>query len=353
MRCLFYGKKAVIDIQFNWIFVIIIGALILLFFVTVIKSTEKSSTNTINAELVQHLDNIISQSIADVGTTRTIKMPNAGVEVDCSQINIQSASTSGKSIVYKSIFSPSLIKDRTDMIAYSINYQMPYPVDYFLILTSKQIRYNFIRNSGCNNCIRMIDDIVDKLPRNLTYEIIDNASEAKENNYYEERFIYFNQSPVFYDNMKSMSKVIAINYADANLYHGGDYLYGNFDYYNVRNNNFNLVSNHDYLGYPMLIGSIFSEISNYDCNVDKAMLRYEMLTYIYNNKTHYLSDLYDLAIPGTHEFSCYQIYNSYNLANVINMLKNKNYDFETMSINTKRLSEANRNALYQTCPLIY
>lgn len=350
------SRRGAIEIQFNWVFVIIVGSLILLFFVSIVKSTQKSSDQSLHVDIQEDLRNIISQSQVDVGTTRTIRIPKMEFEFKCGEMGIKKSSSAPLNLPYNTIFSPDLIKGR-EMIAYSKYWNMPYPAEYFLYLTSKQVRYNFVNSSTCTAlCQTFLSSILNSLPANLTYQVVVEADDVTENNYYKERFVFINESPIVLDypdlhsSLGDMDEdVSAINIVNPNMG------VGEIEYYLNDDGDYKLHSTSAYLGFPMLLGAIISDPELYECNVEKALLKYDIMTTIYSNKTQYYKALFMSYAPQTYEWWCLQIYNRYDLSQAISILNQEisvNLFFEINEIATD-VMDANEKAIIKSCPLIY
>ena len=350
------SKKGAIEVQFNWMFVIIVGSLIILFFFSVVKTTGKASNEGIYIELKQHLDSILSQSQVDVGKTRTISLPRISLDIGCTTLDIEKASSAPKQIVYRTIFSPDKIGDGADMITYSQYWDMPYPVDYFLYITSRQIRYNIINTiSGCDNkdsCKSLMEMIKKAFPANTTLETKRSASDVAFNNYDKERFIFISKNAsdtdVFLtkgiEGMRDQD-VTAINIIrpDAN--------YGKVMFYKKKGDVFKEDKKSPYLGFQMLLGAIMSESTLYECNVNKTMLKFRIMSRIYYNRTaQFLSTHHTNSL-------CNLIYeNAYSKFSSIMKALNTGMSleaFETIAEKANEIRIQNENALMESCPLIY
>ena len=70
-----YSKKGVIEIQFNWIFVLIAGFIIITLFTTIIVKQRDVSEKSTNVMVLKNLDAILSGSEASAGTVNIVKIP--------------------------------------------------------------------------------------------------------------------------------------------------------------------------------------------------------------------------------------------------------------------------------------
>ena len=65
-------KKAIIASQFNWLFILIVGAVILFFFVTSSRNQEKNADVELAVNFLEHLSPILSASERSPGTLQKI-----------------------------------------------------------------------------------------------------------------------------------------------------------------------------------------------------------------------------------------------------------------------------------------
>ena len=356
MKYSFLKKRGSIDVQFNWIFVLIIGALILLFFINVMKTSEKTSTASTYQSLSFDMKNIISQTESDVGNSRTILLPKITLNFECESFDIEKSRTS-EDIRYKTIFSPNQIKGR-EILTYTEKFEMPYPADYFLYLTSNQVRYVFVNDTNCRNdfrCQVMIKEITKRLPLNATYEIVPDSRQVRENNFYKERFVFFSIIPdeALHDSLDDLDD----DDVTALLIDSRDLGYGSISFYEKSGNGFVKKIDSSYLGIELLTGAVLSDYELYECNMkDKAIFKFKTLTQIYLNRTEEFKKEYrpyseQLTSP---ERICYQAYSLINISKTINALNNPSLsNFGIVWENSKRLEDINEDSLLNSCPSIY
>ena len=346
------SKKGAIEIQVNWIFVIIVGGLILLFFFSLVKTTQSSSNKKLSQQLITHFDSILSGEETDVGTTRIKQIPKIDIDIDCKRMGISGAS---RQIPYKTLFSPDTISGR-ELVTYSKYFKMPYPVDYFVYLTSRQIRYNFLNSTGAGDNF-LIKSLINSMPSNITYQIVDDISEVKENGYYKERFITIDTSPDSDEVSNSIKRIKNKDVTLLNIIPSDGTLLGSLEFYQKNGlGQFNLLNKSSYIGPEMLLGAMISDAKIYICNVDdKALVKFKIMTWIYQSRTNELIKTFSGYEAGTTLDRCKKIYESFSLDDVLSNVGNGldfNY-FTSIKDNSKFLYDANENAKLSTCPLIY
>ena len=64
------NNKAQLEIQFNWIFVLIVGTVLLVFFFSLIGSQSKSSEQGVAINLAQRMKSILSATEQQPGTVK-------------------------------------------------------------------------------------------------------------------------------------------------------------------------------------------------------------------------------------------------------------------------------------------
>jgi hypothetical protein len=304
---------------------------------------------------------MISQSEVDIGTTRTIGMPSLALVFDCGGFNIEDSSSKSEIFPYKTLFSPDLLKGR-EMITYSAYFEMPFKIDYFIYVTSKQVRYNFINSSTYTPQQRnLLSTIINELPANITYKIADSISKIKNDNYYKERFIIIGETVSItvtsFDLSLKDTDVSAIRIIpDTN----NNQNTGRLTYYKKDSSSFASGISTNYLGIPMLLGAIISEESLYACNVNKTLQKYMVLSEIYSNRTSYLANYYSSFAPGTHGYDrCYRYYDDIiSLFHTIIYALNSPNPFSGFSdiyssSMAYGLKDKNEQLMLESCPMIY
>ena len=148
-----YKKKGVIEVQFNWIFTLIVGALILALFSSIIIKQKSSSENTISATLLTNLETILVGAKISTGTINVIDMPKTNIEFSCNQYSQGNAQ---KQIRDKVIFSPNLLKGK-QLITWALEWKVPFKITNFLYVTSPEVRYILI---GTDSTFKIINSTI-------------------------------------------------------------------------------------------------------------------------------------------------------------------------------------------------
>ncbi len=135
-----------IQIGFNWIFVLIAGAVILLFFAGIIVKQKSVAESQLNQEVVSLLDSIFVAAQAADKTTTVLPLRGLETEVlefDCEEgVSYFSIEGSGfrEENAVDPLFAPAEVRgDRLFLM--SLPYDFPYKVADFLMITDPNHRY--------------------------------------------------------------------------------------------------------------------------------------------------------------------------------------------------------------------
>ena len=174
-------KRGAIEVQFNWIFVLIAGAVILFFFIKVVNQQREFSDVKTSGTIITNLESILTGAQVSTGTVNVVEVPAADISFMCDKYSIGSVLRQTKGNV---IFSPNLLKGKK-IIMWAKDWNVPYRVTNFLYLTDPEVRYILVGNSG-----GVIDKVYDELPDEMNKEKISGTAVNNKNNY-KVKFIFF------------------------------------------------------------------------------------------------------------------------------------------------------------------
>lgn len=319
-------KRGAIEVQFNWIFILIIGAIILLFFFAIIKTQKGISEKKISATVRRDIKAILTGAGVSTGTASLVEVPKIKVDYDCEGYSIQETSPI-KPVVS---FSPDSIVD-IKLMLWALDWNIGYRVTNFLYITSPNIRYILVFESGSIQQHTFVDIINETLPSKYIEEkkdknILMNKEKAKlvsgqlkdlqdnlfiNKNNYKVKFVFFNEDPsgLFINELEDMEDedVTAINIIpdDPKCINNLD-CFGTVTYYTKDNDKFqNYDGNSYYIKLPSLIGAVFSNLETYNCSMKDAFKRLQLVTEIYLNKTRVLKEYY--SDSETYSATCLNI----------------------------------------------
>ncbi len=331
------GKKA-FEMQFNWIFVLVAGAAILLFFATVVikqKSISEASTKT---TVLKSVDAIITGASVTIDTTKIENIPYSEIDVECNRVSIGGISRQYQNLI---LFSPGSI--RGSKFVWQTNaFGVPYRTTNLLFITSTEVRYIIIGDNS------LAKDINKSMPSSLNKELYVTMPEIKNSNDYAVRFIVFGGIPAFPASLQKMpdSDVTMLKVS-------GDSNKGALDFYQKNSNSWVLKGTSPYIGKPSLMAAAYSDaIITYRCNMQNVFLRLKLVTKVYSEKINELLK----SASSIKQTSCSQFYS--NALADLNKISAAASSFSKESVDSisesgKSLAEENRNAQIYSCPLIY
>src|SRR3989338_3661458 len=276
--------------QFNWIFVIIAGAIILTFFVSFALKYKSLQDEKLSVELLINFDNALTNLQSTTFTVfDTIEAPKE-IEITCSKFRIENREYDND----KLIFSPKNLKDK--IYIYYRQFNFPFKIDNFYYAISPGNKFFLVHNDQKSReyAQALIDDLPDKFKQNVL-----SVSSRQPNG----KNVFINSNANANDVNIILQDKISI-------------------YYN--NKLYNDVIN------ELVYGAIFSD--DFDCVYNKLKQNIDDVILSYPNKL--------ILLQGS---NC-------NYASSIQYLQNlKNLRYQ----DTKAVEELNKEMSSRNCPLIY
>ena len=305
-------KRGVIEIQFNWIFVLIVGGLIILFFLGVVRTQKKVAETKISATISTDLRAILSGVEVSTQTASLIDIPKTEIEFDCEGYRV--GGIGGMRPIAS--FSPNLIKSNK-LMSWAVPWSVPYRVMNLVYLTSPDVRYIIVDDSGAVGDDSLADKLYSTLPQDLVVEdgqerllmnkeiILDGVDPGDKNNY-KVRYVFFKNNPSmipnipsYFDKLRGDVTAIEIGPIPAGSLEG----YGKIIFYKQESGAFDFAKSDEtestiyYFGKPSLIAAIFAEdVDSYTCNMQRAFKKLWFITKIYLDRTNALKNSLDLPM---------------------------------------------------------
>ena len=292
-------KKA--QMEYNWAFVIIAGAVILGFFVTLtvryIDIQNLKENAIIASDIYNNLFNLQKSVYAtqlNLSLTLVTKL-----DFSCNQLMVGNFVPAG--LEKEFIFSPREMQ--TDKISIFVQpWKYPFKIGNLFYISSNQKKYYILYDSNSADFVSKLE-----LPKNFNIQKTNSMPKKDENT----RIISF-----------SSSQNGDVKFIDGNE--------------NVMINGIKSPI----FGMPLLYGAIFSE--NYPCMLDKLLKRFSMMIDIYKGKADYLFML---------NTNCDYSQIKFTLSNLKSKIESKNYN--EIKNYVKILDEQNNNLLSINCQPLY
>ncbi|MEA3514928.1 MAG: hypothetical protein U9R34_05605 [Nanoarchaeota archaeon] len=361
-------KRGSIEIQFNWIFILIAGMIILGFFLSIVNKQKHIAEDQISASIRINLGAVLTGTSAARDTASRINIPNIDIIYDCDGYIIGRADA----IRAKTSFAPSLVKGPV-IISWTRDWYMPFRVTHFLYITSPFIKYIFVRDTA-----GVAEYVYNALPNRtimdkgevkafFSKELVDfsKINEIKDQNHYKVRFIFFGDNPKdadiesLFGGLKNKDftavKIDANGISDLNGV-------GKLTFYVKKMGGFKEisgVSESAYIGEASAFGAIFADDpETYNCNMQRAFNTFKLVNTIYfekvkglkeDSQTHGDAGCQD---PYTHAMGHLEALNT-NIPYVKLGYTESGQISSWILTPADLISAENENALYKSCPAIY
>lgn len=133
-------KRASVEVQFNWVFVLVAGALILLFFSTIVIKQKSTAETSRHITILNSLSSIITGTESTAGATNQLNLPETTIEFSCNAISIGEQSRQFENLV---LFAPSEAES-PPLVLHTRKWSIPYRASNIVYLTSPRVRYVLI-----------------------------------------------------------------------------------------------------------------------------------------------------------------------------------------------------------------
>lgn len=298
------NKKAQVELQVNWIYVLIVGAVILTFFFFFARSEQKSSDDALSVLVTKNMEQILTVTQSNADSSKSVNLHGSKMNYHCSEgfsrISMGSYTSELSGVV---LFSPRLLSGE-QINTWTYNWFCPYRVDTFLYVSSPKTLYYFVYNGTTN--AKFGDRINKSLPKIFNL-IIDNKldlSGVVDDNYDNIKVVFLGVSYAYLSNKQSSAQpIIFPNKGNAKFSSisiesvaNSDNEIGTVYFYNVDSNNKLVVNNLNmtkYIGFASLLGAIFSDNKeDYECNMKTAFSKMKKVnTRLYNRSDFLLTHM--------------------------------------------------------------
>jgi len=332
------NKKAQVQHVFFWIFILIAGILILIFFISIALHQKTISEYKIASLILSDLQPILAGAMAVEETFNKIELPKAKLEFICDPNTLYSEySVKGTGIHIETpteiFFSPTELTHET-LYTWTLQFNAPFPVSNALALTSPENLYVFIYDQSTKDLAQYI---YDQIPPQINIEMIEKnqINDVAKDIYKNIKFVFFTDPAGVTIPEQPIKKSEAIEIKENAIV-----------FLQKNKNKFSRTSPE--ISYPrdpqdfITYAAIFSADSNqFKCQIKKLLKRYDFQRRIYLDYIKKLSQ----QTEGT---VCQVIYGE------IVKLLNQAQESLSSILNSAQQTEQRNNQLEQNgCPQIY
>ncbi len=304
--------------QFNWIFILIAGALILSFFVMIaqkqlILSEKKQELNT-----WQQFDNVFSSALKTEETSFTIDT-KAKISFFCTENQCSFKIGDNFQKYSLPIFAPSIL-DGGPLTLWSKSFNSPFYVTNLLLITNPKIRFVFV--SSNNDPLKIY--LEKNLPESVNVEFVNSAKKIVYQGHDHVRFVFLNTNKETLDRSFDNAPYSIVLVANNQVF--------------LEGKTYPFSEEHK----ELLLAALFSQDSNmYETQLkNKIFNRIKDISSILKQKASVNSDLI-----------CYADLSIFD--NLSNTAQELNKEFNQQNFNKLTSYETEIEKAQQNCPKIY
>lgn len=332
-------KRGVIEIQFNWIFVLVVGAMIIIMFMSFISKQQGIHELSTSIFAANSLGSIFfGYGNKDISTV--VGIPESKIDFNCDSFSINGVS---KQLGTLNFFSPSHL-ETNKLNLLSLGLGLPYRVANFIYITSPDVRYIFIGNSD------FARKVFEKVRGKINVDGFTSMQAIEDENDAAVRIIFFGQEPEVPEDLRDAENPITSLRVD------GDEDNGTVEFFDFSDGKFEPRGKSNYIREASLFGAVFSDdIERYNCVMEKGFNKLRIISQIYKERTNNITQQY--IIDGKNQL-CADFYQN-NLLSISNSLftlqsfDTQSYDYEDIINATNYIKKINKEADNLSCALIY
>ncbi|MFC1774918.1 hypothetical protein ACFLZN_01230 [Nanoarchaeota archaeon] len=284
-------KKAV-QSPLTWVFIMIAGALILIFFVTLAYRYQEMAQQKLSIEIESSIDSVISDVLQSSGSSVPIPMPRAGIAFHCSstcdcRLRIGSI-PQGSPFAEKIYFAHGYLKD-VDITLWALSWNVPFRATNFLYVTNPMIKYYIVTDSSTHSQ-SLKDEISEIMPSNMSIEFIDISSVGSipRPNFHDVKFLFLDSGKSSLDNSFEKDVMYSVELKGNNI----QFLFkdSGSTFFQETGQEIPLITD-DVTG---ILGAMFSADPNmFLCNMQKAYTRLKYVSQVFTERTKKLDGYED------------------------------------------------------------
>lgn len=357
--------KAQVEVHFNWIFVLIIGAVILTFFLFVVSKQKAVSDQRLAADVLADMELILTSQGISVGREDTVNIPDVEMRFTCDDYGmLEMTRRTGNAV----LFAPDSVESER-LLTWTQEWDVPFKVSNLLYLTSPDIRYYLIYDLADDTATQFTEELNSSLPErmNKRMKTLSEAITIKDEGDDRVRLVYIFPAeerlalPAGLRNLndKAVSALaIRKNPIVDDAYRGGAML----GFYRKRGDQLeqdtittprgDRVGVYPSLGRGPLYGAVFADdFELYECSMRKAVRRMKLIAMIHNQRAN---TLLTLASPRCATYYSVAPFTSIALLNPDDLTNNNARNAVSELFSTAEILEnLNRNTIRASCTTLY
>jgi hypothetical protein len=341
-------KKGIIELQFNWIFVMIVGFLILLFIISIVFSQRKQAENLLNIEVMSQLTASIKgkQQLSD--SFSELVIPKTRLYFNCDQktllFDYKLEGGQRTTLQNEIIFSPRVLEGNK-LSLWTRDFNLPFLVTRFTYISTPDYAFVFYYHNNNPDLRLRTERLMNNSPANLTRFLLsqaqfDNAFKAQHPQY---KVICLSDGCAPNGHVNSANHVKIFPDISNN-----PSVSGNITYRVDSNDQTPLRV--QYIGNAALVGAMFSDSRDqYNCTMGRALEQFNIKRNMLRNKLLILQNHLNIA----NNTVCRDALNTPILALQTMGLQPRLERIGILANNARVIENANKDMNFQSCPYIY
>lgn len=338
------------EIQLNWIFILIAGAVILAFFFTLAQKQRVLSAERLSVQLSRDIDVVFTSAIAAKGVAQPLRIPGKSISFECTNACDCSFSVMNKPASFsdKIIFAPPALSGPSAVL-WAVEWKLPFRVVNFLLLAQPGDRYIFVTGE-LRESRELQKKLSRELPAALQASFVSLGSLADEKRGNERvRVVFLGVLPV---NLNTLGMDASFNSKDVSgLFI--DTRTRKLSFYNWADEGF-ASREATYSGDAGLYAAIFSfEPLMYFCGIKKGLLRMAHVAEIYSERASVLGKEVGVRNPD-----CVYVVDALDILHQSADERTTSVfpdfpDLASLELVGQQLQQQNEALILQSCPEIY
>ncbi|MBI4450498.1 hypothetical protein HY642_00860 [Candidatus Woesearchaeota archaeon] len=200
------SRKSQVDVQANWIFILIAGAVILAFFFNVVAKQKEFAEQKRSISLLTDFDALLNAAEQAKGAAQSLAMPSIKANFRCDEAcrcEYGIGSIQPTSYRDKILFSSNKIEGN-NIVLWTLDWKLPFRITNFIYATNDRVKYFFIYDDSDPESKKLKAQLERDLPSQVNAEYVtfdqihaegpcaaDNSC-AKNENYIRVKFVLLN-----------------------------------------------------------------------------------------------------------------------------------------------------------------
>ena len=320
--------------QFAWMFILVAGAIILIFFVSIVFKQKSLSEQKLASDVQIQLESILTGAGLSPGASNIIDTPKIEIEFICDKEGYSAYKVKGavkpEEIPMQVVFAPDKISG-TKLISWALEWDAPFKVTNFLYLSSPRVKYVLIRPLPA--------EIERDIPMDFNIETADSVFAVSAEGVDKIRFVFYNKDLVFPSHINPKKiEVSAVKIVP-----------GEVKFFKAENRIFKEEGSMPYMDMPSLYGAIVAEdFTFYECAMKKAFKRLSLVSQVYADREN--------EIKNNAQESC-RLYYLNEIEKLASDSKNCQQDIKTCITNIMQdiagVKTNQETLIRKSCPLLY